>query len=190
MNYLAHLFLSHDDEQLVVGNLMGDFVKGNRFEHLPEKVVQGIYQHRAIDKFTDSHLSVIALKQHLSPSRKRFFGIIADVAFDHFLAKHFSEFSSLSLTKFSDKRYQQLTNQFDLMPPQMAQMVTRMINQRWLESYQHLPNIHRALDGIAKRIRFENKLYGAGDEVAQHYQHFEQAFMVFFPQLIAFSRNL
>lgn len=187
MNYLAHLFLSADEDQLVIGNLMGDFVKGNRFEHLPQKVVQGIYQHRAIDKFTDSHAAVTDLKHYLSPERKRFSGIIADVAFDHFLAKHFSRFSELSLQEFTDKKHQQLAEHLQMMPQNMQDVVTRMVSGRWLENYQQMQSIDSALNGIANRIRFDNKLHGAGDEVYEHYQHFEQAFLQFFPQLKDFA---
>jgi acyl carrier protein phosphodiesterase len=52
VNFLAHLYLAAPTDELLVGNLMGDFVKG-RPESLvgkfPDEVILGIRQHRAID---------------------------------------------------------------------------------------------------------------------------------------------
>ncbi|MFW6268359.1 MAG: ACP phosphodiesterase, partial [Marinilabiliaceae bacterium] len=31
MNYLAHLYLSGDDPEILMGNFIGDYVKGRRF---------------------------------------------------------------------------------------------------------------------------------------------------------------
>ena len=50
MNYLVHFLLAGDDEELRLGNLLGDFVKGpvGRFAHagLTERVRTGIQMHR------------------------------------------------------------------------------------------------------------------------------------------------
>ena len=190
MNYLAHLFLAPKSKQLLVGNLMGDFVKGNRFEHLPIDIVTGIYQHRAIDKYTDQHPEVLALKACLSAERRRYFGIIVDVAFDHILAKHFQQYSHQSLVEFSDCVYPTLIEHVSLMPPRMQLVVTRMVEQRWLESYQSINAIGQAIDGISRRIRFENKLLGGAKEIEDNYLVFEQHFSNFFPELIAYSKQL
>lgn len=186
MNYLAHLFLSPDIPEIRVGNLMGDFAKGANFEHLPEPVQQGIYLHRKIDKFTDQHPTVKALKQLLSPERRRFSGIISDIVFDHLLAKLWSEYSESALTDFAKLRYQELNDLSYLMPEQMQLMTSRMIYGNWLEGYQEQRAVSGAINGVSKRIRFNNNLFGAAEEVMPAIAIYQQAFVTFFPELIQF----
>ncbi|HEY5975737.1 MAG TPA: DUF479 domain-containing protein, partial [Geobacteraceae bacterium] len=50
MNFLFHLYLSGDDPELMVGNLMGDFVKGRLMPgRFPIGIERGLVLHRAID---------------------------------------------------------------------------------------------------------------------------------------------
>jgi len=41
MNFLLHMLLSGNDEQILVGNFMGDFVKGPLTDRFPERIKQG-----------------------------------------------------------------------------------------------------------------------------------------------------
>lgn len=189
MNYLAHLYLSPDDEYIRLGNLMGDFVKGNKgyFQSLPTSVQQGVLLHRAIDKFTDQHQDVYQLKRLLSPERRRFSGIISDVVFDHLLAKNWSKFSTDSLAEFAIQQHQLLTKHQKLMPEKMQIMTSRMIAGHWLEGYQLPESIDGALNGISRRIRFNNNLLNAYQEVSPQLEQYQQVFARFFPQLQAAS---
>ena len=186
MNYLAHLFLSPDNPAIRVGNLMGDFVKGNQLDYLPDGVRQGIYLHRAIDQFTDHHPQVRALKSLLSPQRKRFAGIINDIVFDHLLASHWQNFSDVSLSEFAQLRYQELTDYQVHMPEKMLTMVNRMIAGNWLVGYRLPSSIDGAINGVSRRIRFDNQLAGAAEEVMPAMASYEQAFIAFFPELLSF----
>lgn len=186
MNYLAHLFLSPENNEVQVGNLMGDFVKGNRFSHLPKGVVEGIYLHRAIDKFTDHHPVIKQLKLLLSLKRRKFHGIITDIAFDHFLACQWQQYSEQPLTLFSQTCYQSLEQHKESMPDKMQMMVKRMIAGDWLMQYQQTQSMIHAINGVSKRIRFDNELKGGGEEVMKYYAEYNEAFEQFFPQLQAF----
>ncbi len=55
MNFLAHLYLSGNSEELLIGSFIADAVKGSNFEGYHPQVVKGIKLHRCIDTFTDSH---------------------------------------------------------------------------------------------------------------------------------------
>ncbi|WDE10679.1 ACP phosphodiesterase [Thalassomonas haliotis] len=195
MNYLAHLFLAQaassglppkQQALILVGNLMGDFVKGRQLSQYPLEVARGIYQHRLIDKYTDRHQEVLRLKSLLSTRRKRFSGIISDIVFDHFLAKEFTSYSAEPLNHFSRDCYRQLAPHIELMPEKMQLMVSRMIAHDWLSGYQELSSVGLALDGVSRRIRFDNHLLGAIEEVQDNYPAYQQAFAAFFPQLLAF----
>lgn len=184
MNYLAHLFFAQDNALSKAGNLMGDFMKGVDQQSLPLEMVKAISNHRMIDKFTDNHPDVKALKPLLSAKRKRFSGIISDVVFDHFLAKHWHKYSDQQFSVFVQQSYQYLANAEHLMPERMSDVVKRMRADDWLSHYLCIDITGRAIDSIAKRIRFENNLAGAISEVKDNYLAYEQAFLIFFPDLI------
>jgi acyl carrier protein phosphodiesterase len=187
MNYLAHLFLSPSNEEVQVGNLMGDFIKGKQVNSLPSSVREGVKLHRAIDKFTDDHSAVRQLKTLLTPERKRFHGIISDIAFDHFLAKDWHKYAEQPLNDFAFARYQTLKIHKQVMPLKMAVMVEKMILGDWLTQYKKPESICKAIDGVSRRIRFKNKLHGAGLEVLSVYEQYQLVFEQFFPELIDFS---
>ena len=94
MNYLAHLRLADRDKYSIIGNLMGDFRRYLNGMTLPEAVMDGIDNHQRVDKFTDGHIEVLELKGCFSSKRRRFAGIILDLAFDHFLAVHWERYSA------------------------------------------------------------------------------------------------
>lgn len=55
MNFLAHLYLSESNTNIMIGNFIADHIRGNRFTHLDPEIQQGIKLHREIDTFTDAH---------------------------------------------------------------------------------------------------------------------------------------
>ena len=87
MNYLAHLYLSGDSEQLLVGNFIGDYVKGNKYRSYSDEIAKGILLHRYIDSFTDQHIKHRAAKLYFKEEFGHYSGIIIDFIYDHFLAK-------------------------------------------------------------------------------------------------------
>ena len=84
MNYLAHAFLSNNDRDLLIGNFIADHLRGNDFkDHKPE-IIEGIYMHRKIDTFTDSHPNFKASKRLFYNGYERYSGILIDIYFDYF----------------------------------------------------------------------------------------------------------
>lgn len=193
MNYLAHMYLAGDSGELVVGNMLGDFVKGRIGDEFPPGVAEGIRTHRKIDAFTDSHERVISSKRLVSRERRRFSGIIVDLAFDHVLALNWGDYSELPLGDFIQRTYGLLAANAGLMPPRPREVLRFMIEEDWLGSYRELEGIGRALDRIAVRIerKFErgSGLAGAAEEVARNYGALEENFRAFFPELISFVGN-
>ncbi len=101
MNYLAHLHLAEDSDESLLGNLLGDFVKGHLGNEYSPEIIKGIKTHRKVDAYTDSNEKFLACKKLLRPDRRRFAGIIVDLSFDHFLAKNWSQYSNVELIKFT-----------------------------------------------------------------------------------------
>ena len=89
MNYLAHIYLSGDDDPLLkIGNFIADSVKGKAFKKYPQAIQNGIKLHREIDTFTDSHPIVFESKHRLFKKSRHYSSVIVDVLYDHFLAKN------------------------------------------------------------------------------------------------------
>src|SRR5262245_44062659 len=106
MNYLAHAYLSFNDPEVLVGNLINDFVKGKKRFDYPKGIQRGIALHRAIDNFTDQHDATREAKAIFRPAYRLYSGAFVDVVYDHFLAIDENEFSERSLFEFSVKVYE------------------------------------------------------------------------------------
>jgi acyl carrier protein phosphodiesterase len=190
LNYLAHLFLAQRNPHSLVGNLMGDFLRGVKVKDLPEPIARGVHNHLAVDRYTDSHACLKPLKSMFRAQRRRFAGIIIDVVFDHFLIKYWQDYSRENLASFTAYCYESFNQLRNAMPPTMQQKVAWMIQYDLLNSYAELEGVGNALNGISRRVRFENQLAGAIDEVARHYPALEQGFREFFTPLCAHIREL
>lgn len=189
MNYLAHLYLADDDPESVVGSLMGDFVKGPVPIEIAERIRQGILVHRKIDTYTDAHPLIKHSKRLVRKEFRRYGGILIDVFYDHFLARHWSVYSSVPLRDFSRSVYGMLGSHYHLLPAPMQRSVAAMIANDWLMSYRELAGIARALRGIEGRLKRESRLREALKDLEVNYAPLEEDFTAFFPELIAYVRQ-
>ena len=190
MNFLAHLYLSHDDPEVMVGNFIGDFVKGrNQAAAFAPGIVRGIELHRAIDAFTDTHSIVKESKSRLRIKYRHYAGVIVDILYDHYLARNWSLFHTTFLPDYADQCYDLITKQQGILPEAVNYMMPYMIKGNWLVNYARIEGIERALQGMARRARHDSKMNEAVEELRLYYTEFQQEFMEFFPQLTTYSRQ-
>ncbi|BAY83376.1 hypothetical protein NIES267_28640 [Calothrix parasitica NIES-267] len=187
MNYLAHLFLSDGTPESLIGNLLGDFVKGSIENIYSLKVIEGIYLHRKVDSFTDSHPIFRSSKRLIGVDRRRFSGIMIDVFYDHFLANNWSSYSSVPLSDFTNNVYQVLQDNQKILPERLKHILPDMIAHDWLASYRETSTINRAINGISHRIKRKNNLFGGVEELFFNYQQLQADFSKFFPELIDYT---
>lgn len=181
---MAHLYLSGSDPDVMIGNFIGDFVKGrNQAEHFSAGIVKGIDLHRTIDAFTDSHAVVSQSKKRLFPAYRHYAGVIVDIYYDHFLAKDWSRYHADPLPDYAAACYALLASRKKELPEQVTFMLPYMMQGNWLVNYGKLEGIHRALSGMARRASFVSKMEEAVKDLEMHYELFQQEFDVFFPQL-------
>lgn len=192
MNYLAHLYFADDSPKSLIGNLLGDFVKGKASHQYTDKVIiDGIALHRAIDKYTDSHPIVIESKSRISAKRRRFSGIMIDVFYDHFLARQWKAFSSSDFDTQIRQWYADLNAEIDIhLPENMKVMMHKMIKHDWFTAYRSLDGISASINGISKRIRFDNQLAGGAVELTDNYTELQDDFYRFFPQLKHYVKTI
>lgn len=168
----------------MLGNLCGDFVRGVELDSLAEPVQRGIAQHRAIDAFVDSHPVTRRSCARLTPHR--FAGVLVDVFYDHYLARHWSEFGDgRSLRAFVDAVHDLLAAHVEYLPPRLQQVLPVMRHEDWLASYAELDGIDRVLRRMAGRGRRRSVLAAAGAELRAHYSAFEEDFRELWPALQA-----
>lgn len=185
MNYLAHLYFADDSTESRLGNLMADFLKGPLDTHCYSPgIMRGIENHRSVDRFTDTHTVVRESKHLVSRHRRRFAGIIVDVCYDYFLAKHWIKYANVELPTFIERVYASLRHYQGALPGRMGMMLHHMIEQDWLSSYRTTDGIGRALDGISSRIKRSNTLRDGVEELERNYEAMEDHFLAFFPELI------
>lgn len=189
MNYLAHLYLAEGSSESLVGSILGDFVKGAIQDKYSQGVKRGIELHRKIDTYTDSHETTRASRNLFSPLRRRFAGIIVDLCYDHFLYRHWHQFSEVELGGFISHVYDILLAPGAMLPERLRAMIPVMIREDWLGSYRDLQGVEQALNRLSKRITQGDRLLGAIEEIKHHYLKLEADFLFFFPDLEYYAKN-
>ncbi|GAB4245781.1 MAG: acyl carrier protein phosphodiesterase [Ekhidna sp.] len=189
MNFLAHLLLSGNDEEVMVGNFIGDFVKGPNLEAYPPNISYGIKLHRAIDTFTDSHPVVLKSKVRLRKKFRHYAPVIVDVFYDHFIARDWHLLSNQSLLEFTHHFYERIKSYYDLIPPAVIHMLGYMREANWLYHYQYIEGIDKALTGMSRRTKFDSKMEQAARVLEAYYSEFENEFKQFFPEIQSHVAN-
>ena len=184
MNHFAHLVLSRPTVESAVGNLLGDFARGLDTQSLATPVRAGLLNHRAVDRFTDSHPLVREMKLGFSRKRRRFAGIALDIYFDHLLLEHWQRFDRRDLGEVIAEFYRRMEAGQSLMPGDNMRRVTRrMIEFDWFGSYRDLDAVAESLDRVAQRIRFSNDFDNAIEELQRNHDSICDGFLEFFPEL-------
>jgi acyl carrier protein phosphodiesterase len=188
LNFLAHTYLSGDNDDLKIGNFLGDFVKGrlNKLSNsqYSEGIIKGMALHREIDFFTDSHSVVRQSIDRLQPKYHKFSGIVVDMFYDHILARNFDYFSTIPLEEYSQNFYQLLKKRQSDIPEAMERMIESMIKRNWFVSYRRYEGIEWSLQGISKRLSFKSEIEYATEDLKKDYLLYEAEFKIFFPQLV------
>lgn len=146
MNYLAHIYLSGDNQKLQIGNFIADAVKGSAYNDYPEPIAEGILMHRAIDTYTDEHSSTRELVQLLRPDLGRYSPVLLDIYFDYLLASNFDDFSDVSLNQFTQHFYQNLTANHEHLPKRIKNFIDHFKSTDRLGRYACIEGIRETLE--------------------------------------------
>ena len=155
MNYLAHAYFSFSNEEILLGNMSSDFIKGKQKFSYPVNMQKGITLHRAIDTFTDAHVTTKQARIFFKPFVGLYSGAFVDVVYDHFLAIDTNEFlNELALQNFANTTYNQLQNNIEQLPEPFKKMLPYMTSQNWLYNYQFNWGIQKSFEGVARRAMY------------------------------------
>lgn len=189
MNYLAHAYLSFYDKEILLGNMISDFVKGaSRFGYAVN-VQHGIMLHRAIDSFTDAHEATKEAKEVFRKDYRLYSGPITDIVFDHFLAAAPDYFNDTSLYNFVDRVYSQLEKQSLSFPQVFAQVFTYMRRENWLYNYRTKEGIQKSIRGLVRRATYISDSETAYRLFETNYEILQYCFLNLFPDVKNFAKQ-
>mgnify|MGYP003108988047 FL=1 len=189
MNFLAHIYLSGEDEGITIGNFIADGIKGKRYQKYPSKIQKGILLHRFIDSYTDSHPIVRQSTARLHKNYSHYSGVIVDILYDHFLAKNWNDYHPQPLDAYVDDFYEMLRTNFEILPTRIQRMMPYMISDNWLLSYASIKGISTILTQMNHRTKNRAKMNFAVLELEEFYTEFETEFTSFFAELIPASQQ-
>ena len=160
MNFLAHLVLAGDDEDLRLGAMLGDFIRGRQvLADFSQGVGLGIMLHRHIDGFTDSLPDIARLRSWFSPPFRRYGGIVIDLAFDHQLAMRWESYSEITLEQFDLDVRELLARNDTLVPSGLRQFMQYADRRGLFATYRDETEILHSLRGIGHRLSRPNPLH-------------------------------
>lgn len=190
MNYLAHAWLSFNHPQILVGNMISDFIKGKKQFDYPSIIHKGIQLHRAIDNFTDSHEATQQLKLFFKPQYRLYAGAFADVVYDHFLATDEGEFlTEADLNRFATTTYEVLETNFTILPEAFQKMLPYMKEYNWLYNYRYKWGIEKSFAGLARRARYLPETAVAFELFNENYDAMRLIYQQFFPDIKRFTAH-
>mgnify|MGYP000850491505 FL=1 len=189
MNYLAHIFLSGGQPDVMIGNFIADSIKGTKHNAYPSEIQKGIILHRHIDTMTDAHPGFRKSTKRLHQNYGHYSGIIVDIFYDHFLAKNWAEYSDVPLDVYIQSFYRLLNDNFEILPENIQKMAPIMMEGNWLLIYENLEGIDRVLSGMNRRTKNRSGMDTAGQELRKYYALFEADFKLVFRDLQKLSTD-
>lgn len=185
MNFLFHMLLSGNDDQLMVGNFMGDFVKGPLLESSPSRILQGVALHRRIDSYADRHPLFRQSRHRISHDYGLYRGVMVDIFYDYYLVNDWAEWSREPLDGYLLRTRTAVENHLSSLPAEMHRLVP-IIFEELLPSYGTVEGIGSALGRLSRRISRPNPLSGGEEELIRLHDELQSDFRIFTPEIFRF----
>ena len=186
MNFLIHMLLSGEDDQILVGNFMGDFVKGPLADRFPERIRLGVALHRRIDSFASRDDLFQCSRRRLDPHYGLYRGVLIDLFYDHFLVTEWSNWSDETFDRYL-ARTRSIVEQYQDELPERMQKLVPVIFEELLPSYGEVSGIGKALERMSRRVIRANPLAGGEAELLRHYIDLRADFRGFMPLVRHFA---
>ena len=184
MNFLAHLYLSQNNSNILIGNFIADHIKGNNFSHFSEEIQQGILLHREIDTYTDAHEVVRKSKRRLHERYRHY-----DIFFDHYLAKNWSTYSAIPFENYTKAINTFFAKKAPELPEKSQQFIHYMIEYNILFNYQYIDGIEKVLNGMNRRTKGKSQMHLAIGDLKELDAQFDTDFKLFFQDLRIFTQQ-
>ncbi len=184
MNFLAHLFLSNKDPNILIGNFIADFIRNHEVGNYSSEIQKGILLHRKIDSFTDNHPLVRQGTARLQPVQHKYAPVVIDILYDYLLAKNWDTYTDEPLRKFSNWAYQVLESNLRLMPERLQKRVPKMVDADWLMAYGTEKGMRFTFEKMSDRTSFPSYFDSAFDQLLEDFDKYNNEFNSFFPEVM------
>ena len=189
MNFLAHAFLAGDEPELVVGGVIGDWIKGPLPGGLPADLARGVALHRAIDSFSEGHPAFRASRARVSAARRRYAGVLVDIFYDHLLALEWAKHHEQTLAAYSASVYAQINCRLNQIPAPAHLALSLMTTEDWFLGYAQLDGIADVLARMSRRARQPNPLADGQHEFVADAMGFARDFETWLADATQFARG-
>jgi acyl carrier protein phosphodiesterase len=189
MNFLAHLYLSQNDTNIMIGNFIADHIRGNNYDEYSKEIQQGIFLHREIDTFTDAHKVVRKSKRRLHERYGHYDGVIIDIFYDYFLAKNWSDYSAIPLDVYTDTINNLFSEISGDLPVKSQQFIKYMVEYNLLFNYNNKEGIAKVLNGMNSRTKGKSQMNLAIEDLQNLEEELQDDFTLFFKDLIAHTNQ-
>jgi len=188
MNWLAHVFLSQQNIEHQLGNILTDPLKARAWEGASEAFLRGIANHKRIDAFTDAHPIVSRSKKSLT-QRGPLKGVVLDILYDHFLTLHWERFSTIDREDFLETFHTQAIQAITTYPHKAQEVIQQVIKNKQLLSYTSMDGVIAAFGRIdlrlSDRARSKDTCTRYTPLIEAQWEGLEADFLLFFPELMA-----
>ncbi|MGJ8761630.1 MAG: ACP phosphodiesterase [Polaribacter sp.] len=189
MNFLAHLYLSQNNTNIMIGNFIADHIRGNNYLSFSKEIQQGIFLHREIDTYTDAHEVVRKSKRRLHERYRHYDGVIIDIFYDYFLAKNWADYSDIPLETYTKDVYDLFSSISDDLPVKSQNFIKYMIEYNILFNYQYKDGIAKVLNGMNTRTKGKSQMNLAIEDLRLLEDELQDDFTLFFKDLIAHTNQ-
>ncbi len=180
MNFLAHIYLSGDSRELLIGNFIGDYVKGKDYEKYPPGIQEGILLHRLIDDYTDRHAVTRNAKSLVRERYGLYSGIVVDIFYDHFLSSDWDDYCDMPLRTYVRNRYRMLDSGFSIFPMGVKNWFPYFIKSNWLEAYTSFHGLIMVFKRMSYRTSLPDHAEYAVEQLQANYDAMKGYFLEFF----------
>jgi acyl carrier protein phosphodiesterase len=189
VNFLAHIYLSGDSREILIGNFIGDYVKGKEYASYSPGIQRGILLHRHIDSFTDKHAVTRLSKKFVSERYGKYSGIVIDIFYDHFLSSNWEQYSDISLKAYVRDRYKMLDSGFSNFPGGVKNWFPYFIKTNWLEAYASFDGLAMVFTRMSHRTSLPDHSAYAVTQLSKHYDELKSGFTEFFDEICLFVQE-
>ena len=189
MNFLAHALLAGNAPALIVGGVVGDWIKGPLPGVLPDDLAKGVALHRAIDSFAESHPAFRQSRSRVSADRRRYAGVLVDVFYDHLLAQNWTAVHHQPLDEYCAAVYRLIKDRLNDLPVSAHPGLALMAKEDWLSSYAQIEEIADVLARMSRRARQPNPLANGEQEFLADVDGFTGDFHAWLRDTREFSRR-
>jgi len=179
MNHLSHAVLSFPNNNMMIGQFLGDGVRGNDFENFESEIRAGILMHRWIDSNLDSFQFIQQIRAEIRGEVGLYSPVFIDILLDYFRAKHFDILGIGKLKKFQDEWFSLLEPYQDKMSKRLLGYYQAMPKYHWFETYESLEGTQEVLKQMAMRLPKSDGLQVASKKIPEFASRFETGYTQF-----------